>query len=153
MNSLLLDPHRLKEMQGLVRRANADLYKGGCEHDVDKLQLSDCLCKIRKALEELHQGVFTLSMYASRTIELEDFPHFEAAGVRMGEYGEPSSIKTSDDVFKAINGTTEHKECACALLDILGSDPPSFVPKHTKRLLVDSSSEDGTHTSKKSKSE
>ena len=138
----LLDPRRLKEMQDLAQRANADLYKEGCACDVDKLPLSHSLCKIRKALEDLHQEVFTLSMYASRPIKLEDFPHTETACVKTGRYGEQSSIKTSDDVFKAMNGTAELKGYACGVLDLLASEHPSHSQKHNKRKLADSSSSD-----------
>ena len=134
----LLDPRRLKEMQDLAQRANADLYKEDCACDVDKLPLSHSLCKIRKALEDLHQEVFTLSMYASRPIKLEDFPHSETACVKTAKYGEQSSIKTSDDVFKAMNGTAELKGYACNVLDLLASD----LPKDKKRKLADSSSSD-----------
>jgi hypothetical protein len=133
MSGFLVDQRKLKELQSLVARANGSLYHGEAD-EAKKLVLSECLTKVRKGLAEVQEAMFVICMEAGVPVPVTDFPHVEIASVRMRDYGDPQSIKTSNDVFEASGKTRAVKEDALALLRFLGYGNESNESNKRKRV-------------------
>ena len=133
MSGVLIDQNKLKALQGLVHRANASLYRGEPD-EAKKLVLSECLTKVRKGLAEVQEAMFVICMEAGVPVPVKDFPHTERAAVMMREYGDPRSIQTSNDVFKATGKRRAVEEDARALLHILGEWDESHDQNKRKRI-------------------
>ena len=139
MTGILADQKKLKELQGLVHTANVFLYRDEPGEE-KKLKLSQCLMKVNKGLAEVQEAMFDICMEAGVSVPVEDFPNMVRAAVMMKEYGNPQSIQTSEDVFKATGKQRAVKEDALAVLHILGDGHVSNCPNKRQRAENDEKS-------------